>query len=1000
MDRFHDSIDLSNSYLNSVKNCQVWANEAEFKVTGFNGRRNTIFSNFSALHLNAGTGGLRKSGQLETLADFLEDEGSGLDAVVVSETWLKKVDYGGFGIADFSFVGSGREDSRQGGGVGVYIRSQCVILETVTRSSGDGNVQAIRLLVRKPGFEGYVIGFYSAHFMFRDTLLDILEDIVPRCRKPCVIMGDSNINLLAKSFCEDYMAFFWSRNFQFLIDKVTRPASGTCIDHIAIKNCEDFLDISSAVWCTPLFSDHFPVAVTVTGRASVGSSNVSPCSPKLVRRHDGDSIRRFTENTGKLSWLGVYDAVDVDEAFGAFSLVLEREYIKCFTAIETKMTWQQKRFQFNTRLKSMRHTVNKLHRFYRKVGSKESKEAFYFSLRKYRLHVKSARTAFYKRQFNSLKRDSKRLWNFLKTTCGQDRQRAALPKSIVVEGRTVDEPQVIANELNRHFALVGSRTVAALHAEDDIMQELDSIWSVQGPMMMFSDTNFGVVKETLDSTKANWSCGAAGVPSMLLKLSSASLAGPLTHIINLSLRSGRFPVRLKDATVIPLFKNKGDRKDVVNYRPISLIDYLSKVFEKIVMGKLKAHLRSLNFFSATQFGFRKARSTELALAHMWQEITDAIEKKLLCLGVFLDISAAFNCLRHSYFLQALECLGCGTKVVEWFESYLAARRQAVKADGVESDWCVLDIGTPQGSILGPFMFIILFNFVLLKISAVGCGKAIAYADDTSLLFRVRPTSLQHDIQTALAKVEDMIGTFEKFGFVINAKKTNISLFRLPQRTVQVVPVQLCGEMLPWSESVKCLGITLHDTLKWHAHLQSFQPKCYAVIAMLRRLRELGIPTEGLLKLYNALLVPLLCYGLAVWGGGYKSLLRRGEVVQNDAIRVIFGKRRSDSVTDLMGKYSLPKLRALYAHHVALLAFKMSRGIIPADIAFPIVAVNRRTARRPTEFVIPFATRESSRHALACRLPTVWTSLPREIRSLKSAKKFAEVAKQYFVNNMK
>jgi len=142
------------------------------------------------------------------------------------------------------------------------------------------------------------------------------------------------------------------------------------------------------------------------------------------------------------------------------------------------------------------------------------------------------------------------------------------------------------------------------------------------------------VRCALESTKAGWSIGAAGIPSELIRVAASSLAYPLTCVFNMSLSTGVFPNRLKDASIIPLFKNKGDPRLPSNYRPISLVDYLSKVFEKLMLSRVEAHLRAAKFFSSCQFGFRKFRSTELALGHLWQEIADSLEDNMLCLGVF------------------------------------------------------------------------------------------------------------------------------------------------------------------------------------------------------------------------------------------------------------------------------------------------------------------------------------------------------------------------------
>jgi Reverse transcriptase (RNA-dependent DNA polymerase) len=450
---------------------------------------------------------------------------------------------------------------------------------------------------------------------------------------------------------------------------------------------------------------------------------------------------------------------------------------------------------------------------------------------------------------------------------------------------------------------------------------------------------------------------------------------------------------------IPLYRHKGDRKAVANYRPISLVDYLSKVFEKVVIKQLGNHLEASLFFSTGQFGFRRSRSTELALGHLWQEVVDAIEEKQLCLGVFLDVAAAFNCLKHSYFLQMLECLGCDSTTVGWFCSFLSnRRRQAVKVGNIESEWRVVEIGPPQGSVLGPYMFIVLMNFILLKIAQITVCKTIVYADDTTLLFRIDPSStLQSDTQNALTQVEKVIAAFNLFGLCVNASKTCITLFHTSQRPIQLDSLQFCEGSITTSTTVKCLGLTIHENLSWQPHLDAVAPKCYAVIASLRRLREVGAPTDALLLTYEALLVPLLCYGVSIWAGGYKNIVHRAQVIQNDALRAIFGRKRHDSVADILDKYRLPSIVQLHKIRVALLAYKMSREIIPPEISFPITAIVIRSARRATAFEMPLAIRESSRQALTYRLPLVWGSIPHEVRFITSAKKFVLEVKRRVID---
>ena len=220
-----------------------------------------------------------------------------------------------------------------------------------------------------------------------------------------------------------------------------------------------------------------------------------------------------------------------------------------------------------------------------------------------------------------------------------------------------------------------------------------------------------------------------------------------------------------------------------NYRPITLVDYVSKVFEKLVLRRLERHLDTLNFFVPSQFGFRRSRSTDLALAHMWQEVTDCVEGNQVCLGVFLDVAAAFNCLNHTYFLQMLENIGSDELTVRWFGSFLSNRIQSVVAGGTTSASAELNIGTPQGSVLGPYVFIILVNYVLLAIGRQTSCKVITYADDTTLLFRLSPSRVAEEAREIGSLLDSLVEAFNTFGLNVNTEKTGVTLFRSSGRNI-------------------------------------------------------------------------------------------------------------------------------------------------------------------------------------------------------------------------
>lgn len=231
--------------------------------------------------------------------------------------------------------------------------------------------------------------------------------------------------------------------------------------------------------------------------------------------------------------------------------------------------------------------------------------------------------------------------------------------------------------------------------------------------------------------------------------------------------------------------------------------------------------------------------------------------------------------------------------------------------------------------------------------------------------------------------------FRQFGLVVNSAKTNLVLFRSAQRRLNISSIRFGQQELPLSRTATCLGVVFQEYLRWDAHLDTLAKKCYAVIASLRRLREVGLARACLIKAYRALFEPVLSYCIAVWGGGYACIMDRLQIMQNDALRAITCKRRRDSVEHLFDELKILNVKSMCRNRQALLAFRILHDRVPDDIKLPLSTKSTRTTRQEGELRVPLVRRELSRHAPLCRLPSVWNSLPREIRDLTSAMMFKD-----------
>ena len=374
----------------------------------------------------------------------------------------------------------------------------------------------------------------------------------------------------------------------------------------------------------------------------------------------------------------------------------------------------------------------------------------------------------------------------------------------------------------------------------------------------------------------------------ILKQVSYNLSPILCKLFNKCISEGYFPKELKIAKVIPLFKNKGNISDIGNYRPISMLSAFSKIFEKVLHKSIVEHLDSHDILNDSQYGFRKKRSTLHALLNATENVYKALDMKLHTLGIFIDFSRAFDTINHTLLLKKLYHYGIRGNMLDLLGSYLTDRKQFVSYGGKDSTLLDIVCGVPQGSVLGPLLFIIFINDIT---SISNVASFVLFADDLNLF-------LSHVCRTTLYRSANQI-LHNLYGYcisnrlILNFSKCCYIEFGSEEAKDDIF-LGILNHKFEKVKKCKFLGIIINERLNWDDQINQVISQVSKSCGTMYRVR-LHVPRKILRKIYMALIQPYLIYCISLWGFSLSSAyMNKLFVLQKKCIRIIAGKTAKEN----------------------------------------------------------------------------------------------------------
>jgi hypothetical protein len=811
--------------------------------------------------------------------------------------------------------------------------------------------------------------------------------------KHLIIIGtDQNIDLLkvnhhAKS--SELLNLFFANKLSPCITKPTRIThkTATLIDNIYLSAPYKG-PLQSGILVTDI-SDHFPIFIFCGHKTAMNA----PKSTITSRSLTPDKIIAINDKLRITDW-NTLKNLQVNDAYSHFINILQ-SIIDDIAPEKTKTFSDRNTIREPWMSPGLIRSSNKLQKLYRKqlkVSKEHEFHKHYVNYRNlYNTIKRSTKQNYYEQMLNQNKSNLKKTWQILNTLIGKCNDKTNVPQELLVENKLVNDPQEVADAFGEYFSKVGAQysdTIPKSNIEPEHYCE-----QFNPNSLYLAPTDPNELQQIISKLKSKTSCGFDNISSKLLKDISPYLLNPLTILINKSMEEGKMPDDLKLAKVVPIHKS-GNKQSLNNYRPISLLPVLSKLFEKVIFKRLYHFIDIHDMLYSSQYGFRPGHSTTDAITEFSQLIHDTFEKKEHGVGLFLDLSKAFDTIDHSILLKKLQWYGVRGKALEWFRSYLLNRKQFVRINNFDSALFSNQYGVPQGSVLGPLLFIIYINDLP---NALLHSKPILFADDTSLYYSSKSiNNLYTNVNDDLKKLNEW---FMVNRLSLNISKTNYVHFtKLHMTHNHNQCIKLGNNIIKQKNHLKFLGLNIDAQLTWQQHIDGIRGKIRSAVYALNRVKNI-LPRKALVNLYHSLIQSHLNYGISLWGYSHSMYLQPIRILQKKAIRAVCRTRYNEHTNDLFKSLHILKFDDLYTLNIGTFMYKFSSGALPEKLQ-QLFSRNRDfhnyNTRNKNEPVLAIQRLSSTQKSIIYQGPKVWNQIPDNIKVSPSIQSFKKKFKGYLI----
>ena len=910
-----------------------------------------------------------------------------VDACLISETWLDT------NVLDQDIVLDGyaliRNDrqNRKGGGVLIYVKNTIAFKERfdiitneclemiwleITTQHGSPNI-LLSCLYRPP----------NSNIDYFNHIIDTIEK-ASLDSKEIILMGDINIDYTINENMSSNSIFLLESMFGFkqLVLSPTRVTQSTSsILDLILSTCPQHHTTTGVHKLT--LSDHYMVYTCINiipnrrghrelKYRSYKNFDESQCladfqqayqniNDQFRKKNTNDTDHDILEhnwNHWKMLFLNVSNThapIKVSRLKNRCSTWISPDIIKC---MYSRDHFHKKAIKSNDITRS-----NTYWQEYRRLRNLVNK------------NVKRAKQIYFKDACSKNNKNPKQLWKEISRI---------LPR----KNSTQQLNDISPNTFNTYFSSIGN-DVANKIPQSTLLDEYQNNFPSSIHTFEFKHIDNASTLKLLKSLPNHSKIDILTFDTRLLNLAAHIISPSLTHLLNGSLDTGYVPNDWKLAQVSPAYKGKGPVIEENNYRPLSVIAAIAKIAEKNVQLQLLTYLRKFKFITIDQYAYLQHHSTQLCLHRLFDDILENINVKEHTGLCFIDIKKCFDTIDHDLLLFKLKKYGIHNNEYNWFRSYLSDRTQVVTNNGVISDKCVMNIGVPQGTILGPILFLLFINDLP---NFVQNAQLNIYADDVVIYCS------STDIREAQLNLQKVMSRVYEW-YTIN--KLSLSIEKC---CTMLIPgnnhvdrsnfnISVGNKILDHVHSMKYLGVTIDDDLKWRSHLTNISKKINMNNARIRKIGKI-LPQAVKLKVHNSISLPVLDYASTVWGNFSQSILQYMNRLEHKCARSITGN--FDYVNtrgaDLMKLTNMSYFRNRLDYFTSVIMYKAIHGLAPDNIANNVLftyEVSNRNLRtfdnmdlyKPRPFCDLF------KKSLQYYGPTTWNSLPLCIKESESVDTF-------------